>query len=108
MRKPNYTGQNLPITHNTYHGGKLIRQEEGKMSLQPAEGRAKLLETLKQYELPNTLGKGALMLTQMGEVSSGLTVVYGMGWEGNAYTEVAWEEMAEIAHTTARQRRQDA
>ena len=99
MRKPNYTGQNLPITHNTYHGGKLIRQEEGKMSLQPAEGRAKLLETLKQYELPNTLGKGALMLTQMGEVSSGLTVVYGMGWEGNAYTEVAWEEMAEIAHT---------
>ncbi len=82
MRKPNYTGQNLPITHNTYHGGKLVHQEDGKMSLQSTEGRAKLLETLKQRELPNNLGKGALVLTQMGEASSGLAVIYGMGWGG--------------------------
>ncbi len=34
----------------------------------------------------------------MGEASSGLTVIYGMGWGGNAYTEVAQQEMAEIAH----------
>lgn len=34
----------------------------------------------------------------MGEASSGLTVIYGMGWEGNPYTEVAQEEDAEMAH----------
>jgi hypothetical protein len=99
MRKPNYTGQDLPITHNTYHNGKLVRQEDGTMDLQPTwGGRAGLLETLKQRELPNNLGKGALVLTQMGEASSGLTVIYGMGWEGNPYTEVAQEEDAEMAH----------
>ncbi len=100
MRKPNYTGQDLPITHNTYHNGKLVRQEDGTMNLQPTwGGRARLLETLKQRELPNNLGKGALVLTQMGEASSSLTVIYSMGWGGNAYTEVAQQEMAEIAHT---------
>ena len=67
-------------------------------SNQPGGGRAGLLETLKQRELPNNLGKGALVLTQMGEASSGLTVIYGMGWEGNPYTEVAQEEDAEMAH----------
>ena len=85
MRKPNYTGQDLPITHNTYHNGKLVRQEDGTMDLQPTwGGRAGLLETLKQRELPNNLGKGALVLTQMGEASSGLTVRYiwyGLGGE---------------------------
>lgn len=38
MRRPNYTGQDLPITHNTYHGGKLVHQEEGVMDLQPTWG----------------------------------------------------------------------
>lgn len=40
MRKPNYTGQNLPITHNTYQDGGLVRQEDGTMNLQPTWGGA--------------------------------------------------------------------
>lgn len=93
-RSPNYAAERIPCT---IFSGNNREPTSGVIDRTPSSEQAKLVENIRQYSIPSSLGNMAMFLVEFSDKSSGNVVVYGTGFMGNPTTTAARLEMARIA-----------
>lgn len=93
-RSPNYAAERIPCT---IFSGNNREPTSGVIDRTPSSEQAKLVESIRQYSIPSSLGNMAMFLVEFSDKSSGNVVVYGTGFMGNPTTTAARLEMARIA-----------
>ena len=94
-RSPNYAAERIPCTIFSGNNRELT---SGVIDRTPSSERAELVENIRQYSIPSSLGNMAMFLVEFSDKSSGNVVIYGTGFMGNPTTTAARLEMAEIAN----------
>lgn len=93
-RSPNYAAERIPCT---IFSGNNREPTSGVIDRTPSRERAELVENIRQYSIPSSLGNMAMFLVEFSDKSSGNVVIYGTGFMGNPTTTAAQLEMARIA-----------
>ena len=94
-RSPNYAAERIPCT---IFSGNNREPTSGVIDRTPSSERAELVENIRQYFIPSSLGNMAMFLVEFSDKLSGNVVIYGTGFMGNPTTTAARLEMAEIAN----------